>query len=347
MRMDAAPYHHRQKHDSNNIAFATPLGPRRLDRLSLLTFRSRIGHPGAPTSLDAAAARSPRARFGGGNHRHQGRHRKSWRSDHVNQPSLVLRKQLLKAGGRYLERRARARLRGNPGLWSMLQAYLEQTGSTGCRYADYEALHDYVRGEKPREILECGTGVSTVVIAHALMENAEEDRISGRVTSMEESELWFEMAARLLPDSLREHVDLLLSPRVEEGYLVFRGVRYRDVPDRRYEFVFTDGPSTKAPSDGTRCADFDYLHVVRNADHPVFGIIDKRLSTCYVLQKVFGDKFRYDPYRELGYVGPCTRNDMRTLTRSSSVALSESERVLRRTRFHLVTEPPRSAVGDH
>jgi predicted O-methyltransferase YrrM len=258
----------------------------------------------------------------------------------VNQLSFVLRKQLLKAGGRILERRARARLQQNEGLWSTLQKYLEGTQSTGCQHTDYEALYEYVRREKPREILECGTGVSTVVIAHALMENAEEDRISGRVTSMEEIESWFEMAAGLLPDSLREYVDLVLSPTIEDGYVVFRGVRYRDVPDRRYEFVFTDGPTTAAPSDGTRCANFDYLHIVRRADHPVFGIIDKRLSTCYVLQKVFGDNFRYDPYRELGYVGPCTRNDMRTITRSSSIALAHSKRLLRRTRFHLVTEPP-------
>jgi len=258
----------------------------------------------------------------------------------------TLRKPILRLARRPVEAAARRRVQGNPDLWSLIRGYLAKTESTGCQYVDYDVLYRRVRETKPREVLECGTGVSTVVVAQALRENALRDGIRGRVTSMEDLEFWFEMAGRLLPDELRDYAEIRLSPKVEDGYTIFRGVRYAEIPERRYELVFVDGPGTLAPSDDTRCFDFDFLHVVRRAEHPVFGIVDGRLTTCYVLQKVFGpEKFRFDVYRNLGYVGPCTRHDMRTITRSSSIALAHSLRIVGPTRFHLKTEPPGAAGG--
>jgi hypothetical protein len=257
-----------------------------------------------------------------------------------------LRQTILRLARRRVDSAARRRIQANGELWSLIQGYLAKTESTGCQYVDYDVLYRRIRETRPREVLECGTGVSTVVMAHALRENALRDGVHGRVTSMEDVAFWFEMAVRLLPDELRDYVDIRLSPKMEDGYTIFRGVRYAEVPDRRYELVFVDGPSTRAPSDGTRSFDFDFLYVVRHAEHPVFGIVDGRLTTCYVLQKVFGrEKFRFDVYRNLGYVGPCTRHDMRTITRSSSIALAHSLRLVGPTRFRLVTEPPNAAGG--
>lgn len=230
----------------------------------------------------------------------------------------------------------------------MLRAYLERTDSSGCQFVDYDALYRRIRAQKPREVLECGTGCSTLVIAHALKENQLRDGVAGRLTSMEDVDHWYEMARKLLPDELRDWVDLRLSPKIEDAYTIFRGVRYAELPERPYDFVFTDGPGTTAPSDGARSFDFDYLHVVRRSDSPVSGIVDGRLTTCYVLQKVFGpERFRFDVYRNLGFVGPCTKYDLGALTRSSSEALSHSLRALRRTRFHLEMErrPPASGAG--
>ncbi len=258
----------------------------------------------------------------------------------------ALRKPILYLARKPIEAAARRRVQANADLWSLIQAYLAKTESTGCQYVDYDVLYRRIRETKPREVLECGTGVSTLVVAQALRENALRDGIRGRVTSMEDMEHWFEMATRLFPDELRDYAEIRLSSKIEDGYTVFRGVRYAEIPDRRYELVFVDGPGTLAPSDGTRSFDFDFLHVVRHAEHPVFGIVDGRLTTCYVLQKVFGrKKFRFDVYQNLGYVGPCTRHDMRTVTKSSSIALAHSLRLVGPTRFHLVTEPPNAAGG--
>lgn len=260
--------------------------------------------------------------------------------------AYVLRKGVIKAVRRLFESRARRRLAAAPGLWPLLEAYRAETRSTGCQFVDYDALYRHVRRHRPREILECGTGVSTLVLAAALDENAGEGGAPGRVTSMEEDPGWFDMANRLLPERLRKYTDIRLSPTVEDGYALFRGMRYRDVPERPFEFVFVDGPGTRAHSDGTRTFDFDFLHVVRRSDTPVGGIVDGRLTTCYALQKVFGpDRVRFDVFRNLAVIAPCTRRDLRVITRSSPPALARSKRLLAPTRFRLEMEP--RSIGEN
>ena len=237
---------------------------------------------------------------------------------------------------RRLERAARRRLQANAALWSVLEEYLAKSGSKDCQYLDYEVLYRWVRATRPREVLECGTGVSTVVLAQALRENADEHGIVGRVTSMEDVEPWFEMASELLPAELAPYCDLCLSPKVEDGYAIYRGVRYASIPDRRYELAFIDGPSTFCPSDGTRGFDFDLLHVVRRSERDVSAIVDGRLTTVFVLQQVFGHaKVRYNPYHNLTYVGPVDCTDLGTLGRPSIQGLRRDRRLLAATRFRL------------
>lgn len=210
--------------------------------------------------------------------------------------------------------RSRRELARNPELWRALQEYLRETKSTGCGYIDYSSLYREIRARKPVEVLECGTGVTTLVIAHALVENELETGVRGRVTSMEETEEWLEMSRRLLPGRYQPYVDFRLSDTVEDRFSLFRGVRYRDIPARDYEFVFIDRPKYHSPVDGTPTFDFDYLHVLRTARKPVAALIDKRVSTCFVLQQVLGtDKLHYSPIEGLGHVAACTCGDLGAL----------------------------------
>ena len=223
------------------------------------------------------------------------------------------------ARGRFITKRLHAtraaaerRLKSNEALWKTLQDYLARSNSTGGEYSDYMALYDHVRTHKPREILECGTGVSTIIMAFALMENEREFGIKGRIASMEDKEKWYRVAEDLLPPEMAPYVDLVLSPRVEDGWYIFRGIRYESVPDRKYDFVFVDGPDFDSLTDGKLTFDFDLIRVVEKADHPVHAIVDDRLSTSFVYQKVFGpDKARYRTTHRLCFVGPVTRHDLR------------------------------------
>lgn len=182
---------------------------------------------------------------------------------------------------------------------------------------------------KPVEVLECGTGVSTLIIAHALMENEKESGGKGRVTSMEEHEVWFNMANNLLPSKYKKYVDLKISDTMEDRYSLFRGVRYTEVPDRAYDFVFVDGPKYVSPDDGHATFDFDYIRVLRNAEKPVGCLIDKRLSTVFVMQQLLGDdKVRYSAKTGLGHISPCSKDDLGSIASSiSSKNFSKSQRV--------------------
>ena len=212
--------------------------------------------------------------------------------------------------------------------------YIKISDSTGCSFSDLWILYNYIKKNKPKEILECGTGVSTIVMAHALMENEEQYNQKGRITSMEDQEKWYKHARIIMPDHLKPYIDLIHSEKVEYCYSIFRGIGYKNVPERPYEFVFIDGPETTAPSDGMTSFDFDYINVVIKSNNPVYGIIDKRIGTSYVFQKIFGvDKVRYDTKRDLCFIGPCTNKDIRT--RISTNSFLHSLRFVRKTKLNL------------
>lgn len=215
------------------------------------------------------------------------------------------------------ERDAEATLRAMPALWALLERAAAGSAVTGASYSDYLTLWQQVRAQRPREILECGTGISTVVLAAALLENAREDKaLPGRVTSMEDDPAWLEVARARLPQEVAAIVDLVHSPKTDGFYKCFRGVCYESLPDRPYDFVFSDGPDRHSPVNGDKLFDLDLLQVVRRSDHPVRGIVDDHFLTFYVLQTVFGaDKARYSPSHKLLFVGPVTRHDVRRLSK--------------------------------
>lgn len=238
---------------------------------------------------------------------------------------------------RVIERRSRHEIKKNAGLWEVLQSYISKSGSTGCSYSDYWSLYCYLRRTKPEEILECGTGVSTVLMAYTLIEN-EREGVKGYITSMESDDKYYEMARNLLPGGMVPYVEIINSPVVEDVYSLFRGVRYENIPMKKeYDFVYVDGPSYVAPSDNTLAFDFDYLHILKNAEKPVSAVIDKRVSTCYVLQKLLGtQKVTYNAIKHLGFVAPCRKSDIMHFDETTpSAAFDKSFKVIGNTELSL------------
>lgn len=216
------------------------------------------------------------------------------------------------------KRRAEARLRAMPALWDAITSYAGGSMVTGASLSDYLTLYERVRALRPREILECGTGVSTVVLAQALKDNEADGAPRGRVTSMEEDAEWHAAARANLPAELSHLVDLVHSPKVDGFYRMFRGVQYESVPERDYDFVFSDGPERHSPVNGDKLFDLDLIQVVRRSARPVHAVVDDHYLTFYVLQKVFGlDKARYSVGHRLLFVGPVARDDVRHLDRET------------------------------
>ena len=210
-----------------------------------------------------------------------------------------------------IENRNTRLLKKNKDLWIELNNYLEKSKSTGCNISDYWEMYNYVRKHKPAEILECGTGVSTVVMAYALIEN-EKEGYKGRITSMESIDKYLVMAKNLLPKHMNKYVDFVLSPVIEDTYALYRGMRYEKIPmDRNYDFVYVDGPSYYCPKDGSVTFDYDLLYIIKNSSTNVSAMIDKRVSSCYVFQKVLGKEIvKYNAIIHLGFVKPCNKYDL-------------------------------------
>jgi len=213
-----------------------------------------------------------------------------------------------------IEQSAEGRIRCNEVLWCLLEPYIQRSPSTGVSFSDYGVLYQWIKKYRPREVLECGTGMSTVVIAQALRENFEESGVKGRVTSMEEYENYHASAKSLFPRELDEYAEILFSPAVEDHYHLFRGTRYAEIPDRKYDFVFVDGPALLSdPKDPNAAINMDFIKLVAKADHPIAALIDTRTTTCYVYSLFFPKKFRYDYLRKVGIVLPSTKKDLASM----------------------------------
>jgi hypothetical protein len=210
-----------------------------------------------------------------------------------------------------IEMNAREELRKNHKLWLLLEAYLAESHSTGASFSDYAVLYHWVRKHRPQEVLECGTGVTTVVIAQALKENHKEYGVKGRVTSMEEDEKYFDVARSIFPEILRDYAEIILSPAIEDHYHIFRGTRYKDIPERPYEFVFIDGPILHMDPKGDDVAfSMDLVRLIAKSERPISAVVDTRTVTCFVYSLLFPRTFRYDYLRKIGIVGPSTKNDL-------------------------------------
>jgi hypothetical protein len=218
------------------------------------------------------------------------------------------------------ERRAEAALDRIPAVAAAIRKYRAMSEVTGMSWSDYLTLYQEVRRYRPQQVLELGSGVSTVVLAHALIDNAADGSPLGRITSMEEDLGWHRKAMACFPPELAQLVDYLHSPKVDGYYKIFRGVQYASIPERPYDYVFSDGPERHSLVNGDKLFDLDLIQIVRRSDRPIRAVVDNHYLTFYVLQKVFGPELaRYSPTRRLMLVGPVTRHDLRHLRKENFV----------------------------
>ena len=230
-------------------------------------------------------------------------------------------------------RRAEAALERTPAVAAAIRKYRAASEVTGMSWSDYLTIYQEVRRYKPKEVLELGSGISTVVLAHALVDNAATGAPLGRITSMEEDPGWHRKAMACFPPELADRVDFVHSPKVDGYYRIFRGVQYASIPDRPYDYVLSDGPERHSLVNGDKLFDLDLIQVVRRSDRPIRAVVDDHFLTFYVLQKVFGTELaRYSPTRRLLLVGPVTRNDVRHLSKENFVP---DLRLFGRTEFKL------------
>lgn len=199
----------------------------------------------------------------------------------------------------YFERRARTRVLSHSVLAKIVQM---STPSTGAQFTDYWTLYSYIRKYKPKEVLELGPGVTTLIIAQALKENG-----FGRVTAMEDVAKYYEATRKTIPNDLSMFIDLRLSPSGDYRYGPFVGISYKDIPHRPYDFVLVDGPNYDAKTQ----FDADLIEVIKRSSHPVSAFVDSRTGSCFVYSLLLGKKFRFNYIVRSGFIDGATKEDLR------------------------------------
>lgn len=200
-----------------------------------------------------------------------------------------------------LERRARKSVLSNEALRQLVTT---SSPSTGASFYDYHLLYQEIKKLKPREVLELGPGITTLVIAQALSENG-----FGRVTAMEDVQMYYDALDGIIPDELRPYIDLRLSPSHEVHWGPFRGKAYQSIPEREYDFAWVDGPNY----DKEHEFDADIVQIVSKSPKPIKAYIDNRVGSCFFYGLIFGKKFRYDHVRHIGILN-ASQHDIRTYT---------------------------------
>ncbi len=172
-------------------------------------------------------------------------------------------------------------------------------------------LYNLIRVKKFKEVLEFGSGISTIIIALALKLNEQESGIKGRLTSMEENNgAYFDFVKNTIPVDLNRYVDLISSPKVDDNYYFFHGVRYKDIPDRKFDFVLIDGPTTSCVSNGQKAFDLDFIRVLEKSHSPLDAMVDNRRTTCYVLKFILGKKVKFNYFINLGFISSVSKSDI-------------------------------------
>ena len=188
-------------------------------------------------------------------------------------------------------------------LYKYLKIVMEKSGSTGCEYTDYLTLWNHLKKHTPKAIIECGSGISSVLFAYysRLM---REKGLEVQFVSMESEETWHNQIVQLFPEELRDFVQFEYSPRVESKYNEYLGSHYDNIPLLNYDFIFIDGPGLRKvfmDKSYPKCFNADLINILRGSNTiSISGFIDQRIDTMWKLKKLIPKgTFRYIVFKKL------------------------------------------------
>jgi hypothetical protein len=211
---------------------------------------------------------------------------------------------------------ARAYFSADPSRRQLIDLF-GASASTGAGWTDYHLLHRYVVSRRPSRLLEFGSGVTTLVIAHAISE-IERSGGTSHLYSLEDVPRFHENVKRLLPAGLARHVTLLCAPKKETRWRdEIWGFCYETLPPGPFDFVFVDGPTERAGSietgfHGEKGAGLDLLFLFdRQPDAVVDVIVDQKFSSLEAYQSVLPPgSVRYDAAMDVGVIARARGRDL-------------------------------------
>ena len=177
----------------------------------------------------------------------------------------------------------------NKNLFNEIMLFKKNDISKHVSWITIFQLYNYILKKKPKKILELGSGLSTLIILVAInnIKNIY-PKYNPIFVSMENNKKYYLNTKKKIPKYYKNKVKLVLSKIIKDNFLLFSGYRYLNVPKMKYDFIFVDGPNYK-DQDGMSCS-FDVIFILKNFTNYFDCIIEKRLSTVYIMQKLLGKK---------------------------------------------------------
>jgi Methyltransferase domain len=113
-------------------------------------------------------------------------------------------------------------------------------------------VYEHVRALKPETVVECGSGVSSIVIARALQQNGK-----GRLISLDHDAIFAEKTRQnLAHHGLEQWVDMRVEPLQDSGVAGQKTHWYplKNIPSANINMVVVDGPPITNDAEARFCA---------------------------------------------------------------------------------------------
>ena len=216
---------------------------------------------------------------------------------------------------RKTEKSATIFLKQNNDLKEVIDEARKISDAYGLTDFEYVRLYQMVRGLKPEYALECGTGKSTFIIAHAMSKNGNGEKL----VSMEESPAWADEQIKAIshffshqkakdwfPGASQNLIELITSDTTIERHRVWAGSCYKNVKRYPYSFMMVDGPELN-----NECfVNIDVVNVLKTSDIPISIWIDGRWPTVAMCRALFGDKLISKPGWTHTEIYDATKSDL-------------------------------------
>lgn len=149
-------------------------------------------------------------------------------------------------------------------------------------YLDQNNLLKNIYINKPKIVLEIGSGYSTYSIIHALMNLKKKENHNFKFYCIDQSKEYLDVIIKNMPEEYKNHIIFLHREiYVEE----FNGQKmsFFDIPDEDYDFIYEDRkdhPETKLAGDIIK-----FEHTKLNKDKNFYFTIDGMVSTANYYKK--------------------------------------------------------------
>ncbi len=181
---------------------------------------------------------------------------------------------------------------GNKQTYKQIDSYVNKYRSHGglknpCQHYKLFKLKQLLKEEKPKSILELGTGLSTIIFAEYVRNNQ-----IAHLTSVDESSNWLKNSQELAGiDSSDDRFCMIQANRLIINDSALKQIKYDATFEKDFDCVFIDGPNSEI--DGVKNKDAVNTNIFDIIERklPRLIIVDIRRSTVEEIIKRLGDKY--------------------------------------------------------